>query len=305
MSSLTFYSFLVNGIQSGNLEVVKSLGISQIDLSKPIPEANNILISTKINKPLIASVSRPTPIILAILFEQPSILRYFLFKIGCKLDYVLNGWCCLHYASASFSSQCLIELLKCEFIQNNLSKPVEYTKSTNSLHIAVANRQHQNVITLLNFRPSIRLTLDGKINRKSALVSSSPKFNLISPNQKTDSLNLPLHIAAKNNDWEMIQILVAFGADLGLKNQNQQTPTDVAIQYNFTDLVQKIHTNIFEDKQSLIQRYSGTSDKEKIEQVKCFPKSYQDVGTVKKELEDVNNTIKELSLRIQELEKRK
>jgi ankyrin repeat protein len=105
--------------------------------------------------------------------------------------------------------------------------------------------------------------LDGQITQTNI---TSSTINSLSPNQVTDSGNTALHIEAKNNDWDMMQILIAFDGDLNLKNRQNQTLFDVANHYNYADLVNKINQNIFVEKTSLIEILSQVHNEKQVQE---------------------------------------
>lgn len=73
----------------------------------------------------------------------------------------------------------------------------------------------------------------GEAGKLDALLKSNP--NLV--NIAEDSYyNTPLHVAALNDDWDVVKVLLANGANPNLENINSEIPAETALQEAHVDM---------------------------------------------------------------------
>ena len=248
---------VINSIKSGDLSQVKKCCIGKNDVNRPISYCKDIRVVSKYGGCPFPTIQSPTPLIYAILCEQDEILEYLLETKQPDLSKRVNGWAPIHFAACLSSSDCLRVLLRYEYIQENIDIPVETHlisqpgNITTALHIATTNRRHENVILLTQDLPTIVYDGTGKKIEGIEVIPHQPA----NPSQLTASGNAPLHIAARQNDWDMCQIILNASDDSTIKNQEGKTAEDIAIQFGFNELAQKLRDNQIESIESLKSRY--------------------------------------------------
>jgi len=72
----------------------------------------------------------------------------------------------------------------------------------------------------------------------------------------------PLHIAAARGHLEVVELLLSHGGDSQLRNKDQKTPTDLAMNSAIVNLLQM--SNLSHQRRSLVMyeadEYAGDSD---------------------------------------------
>ena len=304
---------LIQSIQKGNLERVKSLWIGKNDINRPFLKNEEIPVVNKSNTYPFPYIKHPTIVIYTILCEQPDILLYLLQNKKPDLSIYVNGWAAIHYAACTKDYECMKILLKFQNIQENIDFPViEPIKvneghTTTALHIATTNRRHAQVILLTQPLPQIEY--DGnftKIPDGSEIFTYKPANVL----QKSAFGNYPIHIAVRQNDWDLCQILLSISDDLSLKNDKGQTPIDIAVQFKKHEIKQKLETNlniqideirskyiISTRKKTFVQQEDSISTQETEE-------NSEQLESLQKTIGNMNQTIHTMSYKVAELEQK-
>lgn len=266
MAALDFEQKVIKAIQDGDLKELKHCCISKNDVNRPIFITQDVPIVSKSKQTQFQSIRAPTPLIYAILCEQDEILKYLLDVKHPNLSIRVNGWAPIHYAAYTYDHKCLELLLKYEYIQENIDVPVDEPPgiktspgyATTALHIAATNRRHANAILLTmdfdspEFGPNgEKIVSQGSTDDGDTSVYHHPA----NPCQKSAFGNLPIHIAAKQRDWDMCQILLNACDDTTVRNDAGKTPADIARSEKCEDLAKKIESNSFNTIDVLKKKY--------------------------------------------------
>ncbi|CAF3843674.1 unnamed protein product [Rotaria sordida] len=180
-----------------------------------------------------------------------NILKYFLEikHIDISQLYTKHGATCVH--DAAVCNQ--MELLKYifDYYRKNFSEKFRWTirdeQGNTPLHLAA----HYNSLNVLHylleeeladphyrtyngFQPIHCASQYGHTQCVKLLLLKSP----YTINQQTNQLLTPLHLACQAGSLETIQILISYGANLQLKDQNGLNCLHIACQNNHLDIVQ-------------------------------------------------------------------
>jgi hypothetical protein len=152
-------------------------------------------------------------------------------------------------------------LLKYEYIQQNIDAPVEVPglpsvpsgRGTTALHIACTNRRHAAAILLTQPLPTPDFDATGR-----RIEEARPDVEVHQPAnamQMTAHGHMPLHIAARQNDWDMCQIILHAADDATVRNGDGKTPADIAREHRYNDLAVKLDRNDVESIEELRIRF--------------------------------------------------
>jgi ankyrin repeat protein len=174
---------------------------------------NVLPVSKRIRLP---SVRDPTPLVFAILCEQPEIVSYFLARKNARLDLDVDGFFPIHYACLVGIPAIVRAFLDASAAE--LTRPNSFGYSP--LHIAAAN-QHLQVVLML-------LKLGAPVSR-------------VAQNQNT-----PLHVAMRNDDTKIAECLIAVDDHLlTARNVQNESPLDIATRFGnelMVEFLQRILT---------------------------------------------------------------
>ena len=196
---MDFETSLINAIENNDSLSLKVMGIDQCTANQMISKI--LRIPQKKGEFRLPSVSYPTPLILAICCRQFQSVSA-LISIGASLTQQVQGWAPIHFAVLS-QDQKIAELLLSK------DKSLINAQSTNGstpLHFAVSNSSLQMVLFLLS--------------------------NGADPNIENSLKQTPLHLAMACTDIKIINALIAFKANLGLKDKEGHTNEDIARLHN-------------------------------------------------------------------------
>ncbi|OHS99525.1 hypothetical protein TRFO_34029 [Tritrichomonas foetus] len=262
MAALDFEQHVIKAIQTGDLKELRHCCIGKNDVNRPICITKDIPIISKSKQCPFQVIRAPTPLIYTILCEQDELLKYLLEVKVPDLSVRVNGWAPIHYAACTHGHKCLELLLKYEYIQQNIDMPVEEPpgiqiqegRATTALHIASTNRRHANALLLTLDLPAP--TFDGNGNK-----IDPDSENEIEYHQPANALqmsaygNMPLHIAARQKDWDMCQILLHASDDATVRNEKGNTPADIAREHKYDDLAEKLDNAECDPIETLKERY--------------------------------------------------
>jgi hypothetical protein len=260
MSAAEFEARVVKAIQDGSVQELKRCCIGRNDVNRPISINKEIPVKAKSGRGPFPSISSPTPIVYAILCEQDDLLQY----LGTKTPHLgqrVNGWTPLHYAACTQSHKCLETLLKYEYVQQNIDAPVEEPglprvpsgRGTTALHIACTNRRHAAAILLTQPLPTPDFDAAGR-----RIEAATPDMDVQQPAnalQMTAHGHMPLHIAARQNDWDMCQIILHAADDATVRNSDGKTAADIAREHQYNELAAKLERNDVESIEELRIRF--------------------------------------------------
>lgn len=282
MAALDFEQRVIKAIQAGDLKELIHCCIGKNDVNRHICITEEVPIKSKSKQCPFQSIRSPTPLIYTILCEQDELLKYLLEVKIPNLSVRVNGWAPIHYAACTYSHKCLELLLKYEYIQQNIDMPIEEPvgihiakdHATTALHIAATNRRHANALLLTLELPKFEYDCNGKkIDPNNATNSSinhnenddddddndntdlNVEYQSANALQKSAYGNTPLHIAARQRDWDMCQILLHASDDSTVKNDANKTPADVARENKYDDIAQKLELAQIEPIEKLKDRY--------------------------------------------------
>jgi ankyrin repeat protein len=310
---VSFEQRVTEAIQSGSLQGLKRCCLGFNDLNRPICVNKDVSVICPSNSPAFPTIRSPTPLIYAILCERPELLEYMLTVKKPNLSLRVNGWTCLHYATITASHKCLELLLKFEYIQENIDIPVDDPglpkipgRGTTAMHIAATNRRHAAALLLLQgFSPP-------EYDREGAKIANPGPADRI--NGRANGLavsasgNMPLHIAARQNDWDMCQIILCATDDATIRNDAGKTPADIAREYHFDRLAVQLDVAEVESLEDLRFRFlvrpgapkSHEPDPETAEEA-AFAGSAE-VVALRKTVAHLTVLVQQLTLRVAALE---
>lgn len=278
MAALDYEQRVIKSIQAGDLKELTHCCIGKKDVNRPFCISQDVPIKSKSKQSPFQSIKSPTPLIYTILCEQDEILKYLLEVKLPNLSTRVKGWAPIHYAACTYDHKCLELLLKYEYIQQNIDMPViepngiiiAKDHATTALHIAATNRRHANALLLTLELPKFEYDCKGKKVERNTTNSSikndkeeeednendtSIEYQPANALQKSAYGNTPLHIAAKQRDWDMCQILLHASDDSTVKNDDNKTPADIARDNQFDDIAKKIELAQIEPIEKLKSRY--------------------------------------------------
>ncbi|OHT04283.1 hypothetical protein TRFO_28275 [Tritrichomonas foetus] len=313
-----FDNEIIKCIKEGNLESFKKLHIEKNDVDRPLKPYTTIRSLPKSKKTPSRVIQGPTILIFAILCEQSEICQYILEKKKPALSITVNGWNAFHFACFTHDTSCLKILIeKCSSedlissiihpsllkLQNQDIIPSIQTyhchtkndvQTTNALHIAVSNRNHETVLIL--FGANFPNPLHHHFNDN--------EFEFEVNSKATISGSTPLHIALYNSDFDMCQILLLLGADPTIKNAENIDCFAYAkrqgLKKDFTDLLSgEIDCESLED---LSVRYFVKNEENAITKNEMNKKAQNDENAENEnEEEEIKESIKYLRSQIHSL----
>lgn len=255
--SQSFMERVVKLIIEGSLLELKQIVYGQFDINRSLLPGQMINpVPSITNTKVLHSITNPTMLILAVLCERPDIVQ-FLLSHNPDLSIKVNGYNALHYSSLTKDTSCLKIFLTCAYYQNNISEPISepylFKETTNSLHIAVSNRNAASAFLLLNDLPQIveyfidknkntnndnhENDNDNHENDNDVFEEDSDESDSedskskpgIDVNSLTSNGSTPLHIAAYMRDLEMCRLLLTFSADTTIKDSKGRTASEIAL----------------------------------------------------------------------------
>ena len=315
MAAISLEQSIISIIQNGDIEGFKKIGFCVFYVDKPFSFSNGIKIVSKSQKCPFKIIKSPNVVVLSILCEQEEILKYVLEKFTPNLSTQINGWQPIHFAASTGDYHCLQALLQYETIQNNVDAPispfnknVDPSKRTTALHIAVSNHCHAQAILLLSEFPDIIYDLEGKKYE----TPKHSEYQVANVSQQSENGNTPLHIAAKLNDIDMINILLFYGADHEIKDNNGKTPLDIAKENNYTEAVSAIENGSGNDLHSKYIQTPVVEDKKddkketekKVEEVKTKVEyvTKGEVQHLSMTIQNLTSIVQQISSRVKQLE---
>ena len=156
-----------------------------------------------------------SPLYKSLQLKSPYLLELLLKYI--TIDQLLSQPNLLHYSCAQSSVECVKLLLEAGYNSHNL---------INALSIPAGNTPL--MVSLITNNTTISLCL---------LVYGAD------PNISNTNGVYPVHLAAKNNDMEMLQSLKEFGADFNVQDNNNNTPLHYVTNVELLDYL-VFQTNI-------------------------------------------------------------
>lgn len=261
MSYTDFEDRVIKAISDGDLDQLKKCCIGKNDVNRKICFGKEVQVKPKSGQYVFQTIRSPTPVIYTILCEQEELLKYILETKKPDLSIRVNGWAPIHYAAITVSHKCLELMLKYAYIQENIDCPVDENIAsqgnlgkTTALHIATTNRRHAQAILLTQELPRI------EFNEDSTPVSQSPTDEVqlnepANPNQLSFHGNAPLHIAARQKDWDMCQILLNAYNDTSKTNSQGKTAADIARERKCNELAEKLDKGEIEEINVLKDKY--------------------------------------------------
>ena len=310
MAAVEYEKNIITSIQEGNLESIIKLSLGSNDINRPLSLVGEVRVVNKSQKCPFVFINNPTPLIFSILCEQDLILEYFLKEKKPDFSIRINGWAPIHYACCTGDFKCLKLLLKFEYIQENIDLPiiepiqVPEGQFSTSLHIAVTNKRHAQALLLTRELPQIEFSADGSIfdiNSPTADNSSYQSSNVL---QISAYGNLPLHIAAKQNDWDMCQILLHVNNDISIKNIKGQTIFDIISSHKDKEILEKIESLNLDSIENLIIKYLNENlNNEKKNELNQNNLIYeQKINELNNTITNLTQLVQQLSIRISNLE---
>ena len=138
----------------------------------------------------------------------------------------------LHWAACDDNKQAIDILIK-----YGMDWEIRDEQNLNPLHSAILSGAPQAFSTLLNY-----------------LNSQQIRSFMMSPLESGD---LPIHLAMKQTNPEIVKLLLDSGADCYVKNANDQTPIEVAILLNNTSSLAALLSSVSIPKSYLSKRFSS------------------------------------------------
>ena len=297
---------VIKAIQDGNLEALKKCWISKSDINQPLSCSRDYKVINNSNFYPFPRIKNPTLVVFAILCEQPDILLYLCTSKSPNLSQKVNGWAPIHYAACTKDYHCLKVLLKFQYIQEDIDLPVSEPfnaipgRYTTALHISVTNRRHAQTILLT--QNLTKIEYDGDNNK----IESEELYEFYPPakiHQMSAFGNLPLHIAVRQNDLKLCQILLAANNDLSIVNDKNQTPLDIARQFKRKELLNQIQLNLTPSISLLEKEFLSdeSSDEEELDSENT--ENDQKYDEMKGTIAELNHTIEELKAKLAYYEK--
>ena len=240
---------VIKAIQEGSLKDLKRCCIGRADVNRSFCITKDIPVVSKSKKCPFPSIRAPTPLIYTILCEQDELLKYLLEVKRPDLSIKVNGWAPIHYAACTGSHKCLELLLKCEYIQRNIDMPVDEpsgaqrvpNSGTTALHIAATNRRHAAALLLTQDLPFPEYDDNGdKMDDRDSFIEAYMPAN---PVQMSAYGSMPLHIAVRQRDWDMCQIILHASHDPTVRNSQGKTAKDIAREFKCDDIAKDLDAN--------------------------------------------------------------
>lgn len=299
----------INAIKNGDLNEVKTFWLKQSEIDKPFYLQRQVKIINKSNIYPFTYVSEPTPIVLAILCEQPEILQYMINTFHPSFNNPVNGWYPIHYAACTGDYKCMQVLLQYETVQKNIDitlKTHTGAVSTNTaLHVAAANHLHAQALLLTSPLPDI--IYDSNFVKYETPVKST--YVPANSSKVTSSGSSPLHSAVKSADIDMVKILLHAKTDINIVNNDQFTALDIAKGSNMKEIIALLEKGVCDE--DLMPKYIHDEEKkeddektsveveEKLEQEKPVEEF-----SSKDEVKKLSNSVVNMSMIVSELDRR-
>ena len=312
MSAAVFEQRVIQAIQSGDLQELKKCCISKSDVNRCISLSKDIPVISASKQCPFPTIRAPTPLVYSILCEQPELLDYLLRVKSPDLSVRVNGWAPIHYAACTGSHRCLEILLSYKYTQVNIDMPVvepvgvtrQEKMATTALHIAVTNKRHAAALLLTQDLNPPKFDENGQPVDSATVELRSPA----NAKQMSTYGNMPLHIAARQNDWDMCQILLhASGMEaVDMRNKQNKTAVDIAREFGFSELEAKLSRGELETIEELKFRYlesdgvvarDSGSDEEHA--------TSSEIKEVKRQLLSLTDCVRRLIVRVEALEARR
>ncbi|XP_070620138.1 B-cell lymphoma 3 protein [Erythrolamprus reginae] len=186
---------------------------------------------------------RQTPLHLAVIIAQPSLVKLLLSYGASPMVLDRHGQTALHLACEHNSLRCLQELL--EGSPTTLDLEARNFEGFTPLHLAVASSHHDIVLALLDHGADVD-AVDIKSGR-SPLLHAVENNNLdmvelllqhgANVNAQSYGGNTALHTASGRGLLDMLRLLVRNGADGSLKNYHNDTALMVAKNKRVIDIL--------------------------------------------------------------------
>lgn len=313
MAALEFENKVVSCIVEGDLDSLKKCCLGSSDVSRPLRLVGEVKIVNNSKKCPFSVIQDPTPLILSILCEQIEILEYFLIHKRPDLSVRVNGWAPIHYAACIGDFKCLQQLLKYEFIQENIDMPivepfaVPEGRYTTALHVAVTNKRHAQAILLTQDLPPIQYTSGGDVIDSNSPVLDDSDHQPANASQLSAHGNSPLHIAARQNDWDMCQILLHVIADSNLMNDSGKTAANVALDRNLEELSTKIEKGELEPIEVLTSKYLSPKKDDSKNPVtnQTNDNNQQTIVELQQQIKQLTQIVQSLMIRVGNMESNK
>lgn len=228
-----FQEKVVNAIVKGDLEAFKKLGVGNDEINRQLLPQKELKPVPKYNKDQSYIIIKgPTTIMFAILCEQDEIVEYILESTNPDVSIKVKGYNCLHLAAIVKDPRCLKHILQHEWIQQEIDEPVDFPsregEKTTALHLAVSNRNYDNVKLLTNSFPKPRWSFRKRITNDDDDDDCLEMFPS-NVSQKSASGLTPLYIAVSLCDYKMVEILLSVDADPFIECANNKTPIQLAL----------------------------------------------------------------------------
>lgn len=225
----TFQEIVSDAIIVGDLPAFKKCQVGISDIDRRLLPYRELPYKRKYNPSERYSLVRgPTMTMLAILCEQDDILAHILENKSPDLSVRVDGYTALHLAALIKDHRPLKLLVQYEWIQENINIPIELEgltpqkgDFTTALHAAVSNRRVANVFLLISEFPPCKRRSDGNTEVPST-------YQTANVDQRSAAGSSPLYIATYLKDPQLVQILLAAGADTSLTTAKGETPLGLA-----------------------------------------------------------------------------
>lgn len=280
---------ILDAIRHGDLTKIKSFPFNADGIDSHLSLSVETRVFPSIShERKIESIRGPSVVIYSILCEQPDILMFFLTKFKPNLADNIEGWTPLHFACATKDVSCLKILLSMLFVQRNINIPIIQETTTNGtnvttpLYIAVSYGLHETALLLT--QPFLNVTIPIKKTFKNEIKSSLRGLTGLTP----------LHVAVKNNDWDMCQILLnCSDCDTSITDDQGKSPYDLAKELNFNKIVSNLESGEIETREILEDRYIDNLTKE--EKI-ILKQIYDKIDNMKKRLVKIESQISQFGL---------
>lgn len=245
---------ILDAIRKGDLKKLETFKFRAEGIDSPLCTDHDTQVYPKISKQVvIEKVTSPTVLSYAILCEQPEVVQFFLSKFPCDLGVYVHGWTPMHFAAATKDTSCLKLLLQHEYAQRYINDGIESDHGvTTPLHIAAMFGNYETVFLLTSPFPAIKFPLASRKKIENTIDCNKLNANGLSA----------LHIAVKNNDWEMFQVLVSVGASQSVVTKDGQSPFELAKALGFAKMAELLETSEIESAEVLKGRHVKLETKE-------------------------------------------
>ncbi|OHT11298.1 hypothetical protein TRFO_19275 [Tritrichomonas foetus] len=269
---------VLNAIRHGDLQKLESIKFNADGIDSRLSIHADTKVYPAISRQVvIESVCGPTVVVYSILCEQPEILKFFLSKFNPSLSYDVDGWTPLHFACATKDSTCLKILLSIRYVQQIINMPIVETTTT-PIYIASLFGNHEHALLLTQPKHKVLIP--------SPVAMEFP--NIINVSEQASTGCSALHIAVKNNDWDMCQILLSSNIDQSLTDSEGSSAYDIARNLKLSKIVEKFENVDFLSREKLEERYLN---KETREEHVYFERVNKKIEEIKQKLGKIENQI--------------